>query len=160
MTILDGQKIKWVGTTDFSELYKYMKLWLEDKGYLKEEKTLEKKYIERMKGDKRQLEIIWEVEKAKSEFFNYRMKITFLILGMGDVEIQDNGVKRKVQKATFEIRVFSYVESTKKWEELKGIQGFYHHLFIRKRLDEYAIELYKKSTEYHSYIKTFLGLRD
>ena len=80
---------------------------------------------------------------------------------MSDVEIQQpDGVKRKMQKGKFEMRINSYIERTDKWDELKGFQKLYYELTIRKRIDEYIKELYNKSTGFHSYIKQFLGLRD
>jgi|SRR3989344_5488205 len=159
--ILDNLKIKWEGVTDFSELYKYMKLYLDDIGYA-EERNLEKKYIKKIKPEgKEQLEISWHGEKKKSEFFNFNIDINILILGMSDVEIQQpDGVKRKMQKGKFEMRINSYIERTDKWDELKGFQKLYYELTIRKRIDEYIKELYNKSTGFHSYIKQFLGLRD
>ena len=42
--LLDGQKIKLVGTTDFNYLYTATKNWMVDMGYAKDN-TLEKKYI-------------------------------------------------------------------------------------------------------------------
>jgi len=161
--LLKSQKIKFEGVTDFGELYKYMKLWFEDNKYGdkdKIEKSLEQKYIERIKGEKKQLEISWHAEKKKSDFFRYNIDTLFLILGMGDVEVEENGVKRKMQKAVFEIRVSSYLESTKAWDDLKGLQKIYREFIIRKRINEYLAELYDKSMKYFSYIKTYLGLRD
>lgn len=158
--ILDDQKIKWEGITDFLELYKYMKLYLEDIGYAREE-NLEQKYIERVKPEgKKQLEIRWHGTKKKSEFFEYNIDMTILILGMSEVEIEKEGVKRKMQKGIFEMRISSYITTTNKWDELKGLQRLYYDLTIRKRIDEYKLELYQKSTGFHSYVKNFLGLRD
>ena len=160
ITILDDQKIKWEGITDFPELYKYMKLYLEDIGYANE-RDLERKYIERVKPEgKKQLEIKWHSKKKKSEFFEYNIDMTILILGMSEVEIEKEGVKRKMQKGIFEMRISSYITTTDKWDELKGLQRLYYDLTIRKRIDEYKLELYKKSTGFHSYVKDFLGLRD
>ena len=159
INLLSNQKIKWEGITDFGELYKYMKLWLEDNKY-GDEKNLEEKYIERVKGEKKQLEILWNAEKKKSDFFVFNIDTNFLILGMSDTELQEEGIKRKMQKGVFEVRVSSYIKSTDKWDELKGLQKMYERMIMKKRIDELIKELYEKSTAYFSYIKTFLGLRD
>jgi hypothetical protein len=161
ITLLNNVKIKWEGMTDFSELYKYMKLHLVDIGYA-DEKNLEKKYIERIKeGGKKQIEIEWKSIKKKSEFFTFHIDTTFLILGMSDAEVQlENGSKRKMNKGVFEVRITSYLKSTSKWDELKGLQRLYYEMVIRKRINEYLSEIYDKSTAYHSFIKNFLGLRD
>jgi len=158
--ILKLQKIKWEGITDFPELYKYMKLHLEDIGYA-DERNLETRYIERAKPEgKKQLEISWHAEKKKSDFFVFNIDTNFLILGMSDTELQEEGIKRKMQKGVFEVRVSSYITSTDKWDELKGLQKMYERMIMKKRIDELIKELYEKSTAYFSYIKTFLGLRD
>lgn len=158
--LLKNQKIRWVGTTDFPELYKYMKLWLEDNGYA-DERNLEKKYVERIKPEgKKQIEVKWHAEKEKGEFFTYNIDVTILVLGMSNVEVQEEGIKKKIQKGDFEMRVTSYLKSTKKWNELHGIQGLYYEMFIRKRIDVYLEEVYNKSSAFFSYIKSFLGLRD
>lgn len=158
--ILEGQRIRLQGVVDFPELYTSMKHWLEDMGYA-EEKNLETKYIDKTKPDgKKQLEISWHGEKKVSEFFTYNIDTTILTLGMEDVEVQENGVKVKRQKAFFEIRVTSYIKSTDKWDELKGLKKFYNEMIIRKRINVYIEELYKKSTSYFSFIKEFMGLRD
>ncbi|MCD4666706.1 hypothetical protein K8R47_02755 [archaeon] len=47
-------KIKWVGLFDFAELYKVIKEFLEDKKMFNE-KTLEKKYVEKSKPGGKQL---------------------------------------------------------------------------------------------------------
>lgn len=160
ITILDEQKIKWEGVTDFTELYKYMKLYLDDIGYANE-KNLEQKYIERTKGDgKKQLEMAWHSEKKKSEFFKFNIDVTTLILGMSEVEVDQEGIKRKMQKGIFEMKISAYITTTDKWDELKGLHKLYYEMTIRKRIDEYKLELYQKSTGFHTYLKEFLGLRD
>ena len=113
-----------------------------------------------MKGDKTQIEIAWESQKKKSDFFVYHIDTLFLILGMGDVEIDQDGIKRKMQKAVFEIQISSYLESTKAWDDLKGLQKWYYEYVMRKRINDYLGELYDKSMGYFSYVKKFLGLRD
>jgi len=157
--LLKEQKIKWEGIIDFGELYKYMKLWLEDNGYANE-RNLEQRYIERIKGDKKQYEIFWHGTKDKSEFFKYNIDVAILVLGLADVEVEQNGIKRKMQKASYEFKISSYIESTPLWDNLKGLHRIYYNLIIRKRIDDYLRELYGKSTGFHSYIKEFLGLRD
>ena len=158
--LLDGVKIKWIGPVDFPHLYTSMKNWLVDMGYTKDE-TLEKKYIDRAKpGEAKQLEIDWHGEKKKSEFFTYNIDTTILILNMKAVEIQQGDIKKKMHTGTYEIRLYSYLKSTSKWDELKGLKKLYQELIMRKRIKVYLEEVYKKSTSFHSYIKGIIGLRD
>jgi len=154
-------KIKKDGVVDFNELYRSTKKFLEDYGLLKDEEELEKKFVDRTKpGGVKQLEIAWEVRKKKSNLFVYVIKIWFLIIGMTDVEVQQGNVKRKLQKASFEIRMDAYIETTGALDKIGGLKKMYLNFVIPKRLDEYKTELYTKAYKIHTFIKEFMGIRD
>ncbi|MBU2634614.1 MAG: hypothetical protein KJ674_05220 [Nanoarchaeota archaeon] len=152
-------KVKAVTTIDFPLFYKKLKLWLQDEGYAKE-KTLEQKYIERIKPNGKQLEIQWVTKKSKSDFFDYHIKLTFLILGMKDVEIQQGSITRKMNKGDFELRIEAYIETTKNLEKLGTLKRIYTNILIKKRIEEYKIELYDKVYKFHAYVKELLNLRN
>ena len=77
ITPTSGIRVRFIGTVDFKQLYKTMKLWLEDKGYATPEK-LEKHYIERVKPEGKQIDMVWECGKKVSDYYQYKIKITFL----------------------------------------------------------------------------------
>ena len=152
-------KIKAVTVIDFPVFYKKMKLWLQDNGFTKDE-TLEKKYIERIKPNGKQLEIQWECKKSKSDFFDYYINVTFLILGMNDVEVQQGPITRKMNKGDFEIRINSFIQTTKNLEKLGTLKRIYVNILIKKRIEEYKLDLYDKVYKFHAYIKELLSLRN
>lgn len=152
-------KIKTSTAVDFPVVYKKMKLWLQDKGFA-DEQTLEKKYIERIKPNGKQLEIEWEAKKGKSDFFDYHINLRFLIIGMNDVEIQQGSIKRKMNKGDFEIRIDVYIETTENLEKLGALKRFYINMLTKKRLEEYKIDLYDKAYKFHAYVKELFNLRN
>ena len=151
-------KIKAVTIIDFPVFYKKMKLWLQDNGFAKEE-TLEKKYIERIKLNGKQLEIQWEGKKSKSDFFDYYIGVTFLILGMKDVEVQQGSITRKMNQGDFEVRINSYIQTTENLDKLGTLKRIYMNMLIKKRIEEYKIDLYDKVYKFHNYVKELLSLR-
>lgn len=152
-------KIKWVGLFDFAELYKVIKEFLEDKKMFNE-KTLEKKYVEKSKPGGKQLEILWHAEVPRSDFFKYNIDISFLILGMTDVEVPYNNKKRKLNKADIEIRITSWLDvGGGKWEKQGFLQKMYQNFLIKGRVDNHLRDLYNAAYGLHKLIKDFLTLR-
>ena len=159
--LLPFVKIKKDGIVDFDELYRSSKKFLEDYGFLKEEQSLEKRYIERIKpGGVKQLEIEWCGEKKVSSFFKYVIKIWFLVIGMTEVEVQQGNIKRKMKKGSFEIRMDAYIETSKAWGNISGLKKIYLNVIIPKRVEEYKVDLYDKAYKIHSFMKEFMGVRD
>jgi len=112
-----GLKIRWVGTVDFMELYRFMKNWLEDRGYVNDDQKLELKFIERRSGTAKMNEIAWHGEHVISEYFKYNLEVTFLLIGLTETDAQIGDVKKKLDKGDFEIKLVSNVEITDdKWE--------------------------------------------
>ncbi len=160
LTPSGGIKVRWVGTTDFAELYRFIKNWLEDRGFVKEERDLERKYVERRSGGAKLLEIAWHGEQKISEYYKLNMDVTFLIIGVTEIEAQIGDVKRKLDKGDFEIRISSNVEITDdKWNQYSLLKKIYFRIVARKRLPVYKREIYIKTYELQDAIKEFLALR-
>lgn len=152
-----GIKIKWGQPTDLKELYRQMKIWLEDKGFAKEH-SLEKKYIEMIKPDGKNIFIKWECGKDKSDYFSYKINVEFRLNFVNDVEVIQDNVKRKLQKGTLEIGIISYIEYGKNWESLGALTRVYHRLIAKSRIEDYAEDLYDKVYKFQKMIKDFIGL--
>src|SRR3989338_4097744 len=154
-----GLKIRWQGTTDFANVYKNMKLWLEDRGFV-DEKTLEKKFTERrFAGGIKNLEISWECSKKISNYFTYNMKITFLILGMSEAEVQIGDIKRKLDKGDFEIRIKGWVGvGNPDWEKSSFIDSVYFNFIGRRRLEEHKVVYYTLLYQFVDHVKENFGL--
>ena len=155
-----GLKIRWVGTVDFMELYRFMKNWLEDRGYVNDAQKLELKFIERRSGTAKMNEIAWHGEHVVSEYFKYNLDVTFLLIGLTETDAQIGDVKKKLDKGDFEIKLVSNVEITDdKWEGYSLLKKIYFNLVARKRLPAYKREIYGKTYEFQDAIKEFFALR-
>jgi len=157
--LAENLKIKAATAIDFGVVYKKLKLWLEDHGFA-DERTLEKKYIERIKPNGKQLEIDWHAEKPKSDFFTYNIDLTFLIIGMNDIEVQQGAIKRKLNKGDYELRLTAYISASKNLEKLGPLKRIYVNMLTKKRIEEYKKDLYDKFYKFHAYIKELLNLRN
>ncbi len=159
ITPSSGLKIRYQGTADFGNVYKYMKLWLEDRGFA-DEKKLETKFTERRFVDRKNLEIAWKASHKISDYISFEMEVTFLLLGVSEVEVQIGDIKRKMDKGDFELRVKGWIQAgTKEWDEYNFIERIYYNLVMRKRIDDYRYDYYTIIYRFVDFIKERFGLR-
>ena len=154
-------QIKHKGIFDMGELYKVMKSWLDEKGYGDEEKSFrEELYVERIKGASKQIEIRWKAEKAQGEYFSHIIKVTFLIAGLTEVEIEQDGIKLGTNKADVTIKISSdMVKDRKNKWKIDFFRKIYEDLIIDKRIEEYWDGFYGKTYGFIDEIKGYLQLR-
>ncbi len=154
-----GIALKFQGIIDLPELYKQMKMWLEDKGYAKAN-TVEKSYVEKVKPNGKQIEISWEGEKSISDYFKYKIKVLFVLIGVNETEVQEEGVKRKLYKGNFQIYISAYVEEGGDlWDSLGPLTKLYHNLVAKKRLQDCKSDLYDAMYSFQNFIRKFLEVR-
>lgn len=157
ITPSSGIKLKWSQPTDLKELYRQMKIWLEDKGFVKEN-DLEKRYVELVKPQGKDIFISWECGKDISDYFSYKINVDFYLLGTSEVEVQEGGIKRKLIKGSLELRITAYVEYSKNTENLGLLNKIYYKMISKSRLEDYGEDLYDKVYKFQNWIKSFIGL--
>src|SRR3990167_8204038 len=154
-----GLKIRFQGAADFGNVYKFMKLWLEDRGFA-DEKSLETKYTERRFGERKNLEIHWKGVHEISNYVSYHIEVTFLLLGLSETEVQIGDIKRKLDKGDFELKIIGHVKVGEgEWNDYTFLERVYYNLVVRKRIEEYKQDYYIILYKFVGYIKEFLGLR-
>jgi len=159
--ISKGLKIKWKGPFDFDELYKTIKYWLDFNGYGAEKKSFrEEKYVERIKGDSKQLEIKWKGEKAVNDYFSYVIEITYFIIGLKKTKIMREGKEYETNKADLELRLSATLitDAKHKFKNKELLKKFYEKFIISDRIESNKTELYQKVYSLHDEIKEFLEL--
>ena len=161
VSIVSGTKIKYKGVFDLSLLYEKLRDWLIVLGY-SDPCEIEKKYSERVKPNGKSLEIIWEPSKEEEDgYFKLIIKISFLITGLNDVEIDKNGKNVNINKASIEIVFDSklIINAKDSWDENKYIYKVYNKFSgLKDRAEEQKIELYKATTDLIGEVKNFLNL--
>jgi len=153
--------IKHKGIFSLDELYKAIKAWLNFEGYGDEKKTFkEELYVERIKGDSKQIEIRWKAEKFAGEYFSYLMRLTYLVVGLQDVELEVEGKKIGSQKLELELRLdASLIRNRQNKFKNNFIKNIYEKYIIKERIGAHEEAIYKKAYGLANEIKRFLELR-
>jgi hypothetical protein len=147
-------RVRHVGLLDVGEFYTWLNRWFEFEGYWKD--TNEKQYIETpLPGGGKKLEFSWECRKDQTGFYTYVISMTFLFIGLNDVEVQNNDKKIKLQKADYDIRMNAYIQKNLKES---FFSSFYEKIFLRKRINEYKIDLYGKFYKLVEEMKEFFNV--
>ncbi len=160
ITPKSGIKVKWKGMVDLDELYKAMKIWLEEKEFFDENKS-EVRYVERRFPGFKHIEINWKTKKTENIYITHHIDVNFLLLAVSETEVQlSSGQKRKLHKGDFEIIIMSYLElgdkaGGKEWEAMGPMEKFYYNIIMRRRIDTHMTDLYDKTMKFQSMIKEF-----
>ncbi len=152
-------KIKQGGIFHFKDFYSFMYDWIISEGY----DLTEKKYSEKVVGDAKEIEIIWQTYKKVSDYFRFQFEIRWIILGMKDVEVQREGKKIKMNSGTLEVSFKAVLEKDyeHRWEDkpmFKFLRGIYDRYIIRNRIDEYEQNVVNELLELIDQSKSFLAL--
>jgi len=149
-----SNRIRHVGILDLGEFYIWLKRWLEFNGYWND--TNEKQYMEAiLPGGAKKLEFMWECNKRKTPDFTYVIPITFMLIGVRDVEIQKGDKKIKLQRGDFDIRLSAYIEKTRVENVFREI---YDRFIIKKRIEGYKVDLYDKFYKLIEEMKEFINI--
>jgi len=163
MSIVPGLKINWGGVFNLDDLYKKMKWWLDYEGYGDEKKSfMEKRYVERITAKGKQYEILWETEKNVSDYFSNFITISFLIVGVQDVQGQRDGKSIKMNKGNIILIITGDLIKNRsgKWAKKSVIKKIYEKFVARQRIEDYSIKLYNKIYSFHDEIKSYLNLSE
>jgi hypothetical protein len=152
-------KIKHDGIFDFKEVYRFLYAQAADLEYEIEERV----YSEKNSAKGKEVEIHWLAKRKISDYFKFRIKIDWLILGMTDVEVVKGGVKLNMNKGSLEIKFTVYLEKDyeERWSStafLKFLRGVYDNYIIRGRISDYEDKLCLEMNEISEQLKAFLVL--
>ncbi len=153
-------KIKHKGIFDFKETYRVLYDWLIDEGYDLNEKT----YGETVgAGGAKEVKIEWIATRKVSDYFRFYLKINWLIMGMTNVEVEIDGVKQKMNKGAFELKVSSVLEKDyeNRWEKrpfFKLLLTLYDRYLIQARIEQYEGKLLSEIDYFVAQAKAFLML--
>ena len=152
-------KIKHDGIFDFKEVYRFIYAQATDLEYEIEEKV----YSEKNGPKGKEIEIHWIAKRKISDYFRFKIKVDWLILGMTDVDVVKDGVKLKMNKALLEIKFIVYLEKDyeERWSTtafLKFLRGVYDNYIIRGRVLDYEFKLVEEMNQITEQLKAFLTL--
>ena len=107
-----SSKVKYSGLFNFGDFYKFCYEWLTQECELD---VIEEQYVEKIKGNKKDIEFAWEGTKKVSDYFKYVVKVEYRIIGMEEVEVIQDKLKKKFDKAvSVEVKIGSTI--VKDWQ--------------------------------------------
>lgn len=152
------EKLSHNGIFDFSALYAFMHAWLRDEeGF----GVTEEKYSEKVSGNARDIDFKWVAAKTISDYFKMEHQIEAEIRGLTDVEVEVNGVKKKMNKGKISIEFKGYIvkDVQSKWDVTpwyRFLRDFYNKYVIPARIDNMTDKIMGDLRKFKDDIKAFL----
>ena len=120
-------------------------------------------YAEKLKGDAKDVEIVWEAVKEISDYFRFVIQSHWLILGMKSIEVQKEGKRVKIDTGVLEIKLRAILvkDYEHRWENRpiwKFLRGIYDKYIIRTRIEQYEQKLLEEINEYIAQCKSLLAI--
>ena len=156
-----SSKVKYSGLFVFSDFYKFCYDWLTEEMELD---IIEDQYSEKIKGESKDIDIVWSGSRKVTDYFQYGVKVKFRIIGMTSVEVKQENIKTKMNKAaSVEVSIKSTLirDYEGKFEESafqKFLRSIYEKWIIASRIIEYEEKLANDSDEFLSQVKAYLAL--
>ncbi len=155
-----SSKVKYAGLFPFADFYRFCY------EYIKEELEFnlkETQYIEKIKGESKDIDFVWEGAKKVTDYFQYKIKIKVRIIGMTKVEVTQDGIKKKLEKASVEVKMSStLVRDYQGKFEVSGFQKFLRSIYekwvIPSRVSQYEDKLASDSDGFLAQVKSYLAL--
>src|SRR3989344_95632 len=152
-------KIKQEGIFNFKDFYEFLYDYLTDQNY----DVVELKYVEKLKGESKDIEIIWIATKEVSDYFKFDIRVHWLIYGMKKIKAKREGEELIMDNGTMELRFDAWL--VKDWENgwenrpfWKFLRGVYDRFIVKSRVDDYGIKLWEESIEVINQAKSFLAV--
>ncbi len=157
--IIYETKIKYTGVFNLNDLYNLLYDFLSDGGYF----VMEEGYSEKIKAEGKEIEIKWTCLKKVTDYFRFRLKITWRLFRVVDVEIMKNGKKIKMNKGDLEIKFTSVLDRDyeHKFEISpfhKFLRAIYEKYIIKNRIEQMEEKLVEETLNFVNNTKAYLEL--
>ena len=157
---LFSSKVKYTGIFSFNDFYKFCYDWLKEETGLD---IAEEKYVEKLKGDSKDIEIAWKGTRKITDYFKFEVDVSFRILGLKKVEITKENVKVETNTGSVEIKVKStlvrdYEGKFEKDAIRKFLRAIYEKWVIPSRINQLQGDLSGICDEFLAQAKAWLDL--
>lgn len=155
-----SNRIKYEGIFSFSNFYKFCRDYLaEELGF----DISENVYSEKLVGDKKDIKIEWRGERKLNDFFKYKIKIYFEIIGLSNVEIEQDGKRKKTNKGIIEFKVKGVLVHDYKGQYetkpmMRFLRGVYEKWVIPSRVERIEEDLISACDDFLGQAKAYLDL--
>lgn len=144
----------------FKDLYKFAYEWLVDEQY----RVIEKNYKEKVTPDGKEIEFEWNATRKITDYFKFEIGLKWRLLRLQDVEITQNGEKRKMDKGSIEVKVTAFLERDYegRWETSpfkKFMRGIYDTFLLgRTRIEAFQGKLFTDADSFIAQVKSYLTI--
>jgi len=155
-----SSQVKYDGIFDFKDFYKFCYEWLVEEVGLDVE---EGKYVEKVSGSSKNIDVKWEGQKKLSDYFKFVAKVDFRIINLSKVEMNQGGMKVSTNKGSVEIKakgilVRDYEGKFETSATKKFWRAIYEKLVIPNRIVQLENMIIGKLDEFLGQAKSFLDL--
>ena len=152
-------KIKTRGLYDFKDFYEFLYDYLMDENY----DVFERKYVEKVSGDSKDVEIKWECMKEISDYFRFEIVLDWLILGMKKVKIKREDREITMDTGLLEVKFKALLvkDYENRWENhpfWKFLRGIYDRYLVEGRIKLYGRKLFEDVNDLTEQIKSYLTI--
>jgi hypothetical protein len=158
--IIFSSSVKYNGIFPFSDFYQFCYEWLTEEVGLG---ISEDKYAEKLSGDSKSIEVEWTGTRDVTDYFRFKIRVTFDISGLKNVEINQGGAKVKSNKGGVKasvkgILVRDYKGKFETSAFQKFMRGIYEKWIISSRIDQFEEKLAEDCDEFLNQTKAYLDL--
>ncbi len=152
--------IKYVGVFSFADFYKFCYEWIKEEIGMDISET---KYEEKLKGDEKEIVVVWEGGKELTDYFRFDAKVKFEIKALKNIEITQSGKKIKTNEGYVKLNIKGILARDYKGKfEMsafnKFLRSIYEKWVIPARIEEYEGKIAGKCDEFLSQAKSYLDL--
>lgn len=154
-----SSKVKYGEIFNFAEYYKFCYDWIVDEGF----NVTEDKYVEKLKGDAKEIDVEWTCKKKITDYFQFELKVKFKVMNMKKIELAYGGGKINTNKGTVETSITGTLirDYDSKFETsgfLKFLRGIYEKWVIPSRIDEFEDKLADLCNNFLEQAKSYLDI--
>src|SRR3989344_1355691 len=157
--LLLKEKFDHTGIFDFGAFYSFAHSWFKDERYTVDED----KYSEKVSGNARDIIIEWTIVKRLSDYFKIEHKVRFIVEKLSDVEVEIDGVKKRMNKGKVEVEIKSNLVSDpdSKWDKTpfyRFIRDIYGKYIVPNRVDALRDKTSGDGRKFKEELKAYLEL--
>ncbi len=155
-----SSKVKYNGFFNFSDFYRFCYEWLsEEEGF----NISEDKYVEKLKGDSKDIEVEWTGSKEINDYFKFEIKVKMRILALKKVELIQEGIKVQTNEGGVEVSISGTLvkDYQGKFETTafnKFLRGIYERWIIANGITAMEDKLSSICDEFLTQAKAYLDL--
>jgi hypothetical protein len=160
-TVFQSSKVSYTGIFSFKDFYAFCYNWLRDETQISE--FSEDKYSEKLAGDAKNIDIEWTGTRNLTDYFRFKIKVTFTIKNLVQVKVKKEGVEMDTNKGIVDLKVKGIIvkDYQNKFEMTafkKTLRGFYEKYIIQPAVKEFKGKIAADCDEFMTQAKSFLDL--